>query len=106
MLKRKKVYFAAAFSLLIQPALLVSLLFGIKTLANMAFGLSISNDVLFLAFFGSASAIGLKTVVFPEAYGGDPEIGASITLISHTMCVISIPLLYALMVTIFGTPFA
>ena len=105
MLKKKKVYVAAAFSLLIQPVLLVSLLFGAKTLTNLLFGLSIGNDVLFLAFFGSASAIGLNTVVFPEAYGGDPETGASITLISHTMCVITIPLMYALMVSIFGTPF-
>ncbi len=105
MLKKKKVYVAAAFSLLIQPALVVALIFGVKTLANIAFGLSIDNDGLFLAFFASATAIGLNTVVFPEAYGGDPETGASITLISHTMCVVTIPLLYALMVTIFGTPF-
>ena len=106
MFKKKKVYVANTFSLLIRPALVVALTFGVKTLANMIFGLSIGNDVLFLSFFASASAIGLNTVVFPEAYGGDPETGASITLISHTMCVITIPLLYALMVVIFGTPFA
>lgn len=106
MFKKKKVYVANTFSLLIRPSLVVALVFGVKTLANMIFGLSIGNDVLFLSFFASASAIGLNTVVFPEAYGGDPETGASITLISHTMCVITIPLLYALMVVIFGTPFA
>ena len=92
MLKRKGAYVATAYSILIRPVLLVALVFGLKTLANTVFGLSIGNDVLFLAFFGSASAIGLNTVVFPEAYGGDPEIGASMTLISHTMCVFTIPL--------------
>lgn len=105
MLKKKKVYIATAYSLLLKPALVVAVIFCAKTLANLAFGLSIGNDVLFLAFFGSATAIGLNTVVFPEAYGGDPETGASMTLVSHTLCVITIPLLYALMVTIFGTPF-
>ena len=69
------------------------------------YAVKFKDDVLFLAFFGSATAIGLNTVVFPEAYGGDPETGASMTLVSHTLCVITIPLLYALMVTIFGTPF-
>ncbi len=106
MLKKTKVYVATAYSLLVKPALVVAVIFGAKTLANLFFGFAIGNDVLFLAFFGSATAIGLNTVVFPEAYGGDPETGASITLVSHTMCVITIPLLYALMVAIFGTPFA
>ena len=49
--------------------------------------------------------LGLNTVVFPEAYGGEPQTGASMTMISHTLCVLSIPLLYAAMVAIFGTPF-
>ncbi len=44
-------------------------------------------------------------VVFPEAYGGNPETGASMALISYTLCVVSIPLMYALMVAIFGMPF-
>jgi predicted permease len=105
MLKNKKVYVISALKLLLVPALLVALIFGVKTLANVAFGLSIGNEVVFLAFFASASAIGLNTVVFPEAYGGDPESGAGLALVSHTLCVISIPLMYALMVAIFGAPF-
>lgn len=105
MLKNKKVYAVTAIKLLLMPMLTVALIFGVKTLANVAFDLSIDNDVLFLAFFASASAIGLNTVVFPEAYGGDPESGAGLALVSHTLCVITIPLMYALMVTIFGTPF-
>ena len=61
--------------------------------------------MLFLTFFATAPALGLNTVIFPEAYGGNPETGASMAMISHTLCVITIPLLYALMVALFGTPF-
>ncbi len=105
MLKKKKVYVATALRLFVLPVLMVSFTYGLKSLANTAFGLSIGNDVLFLTFFATATPLGLNTVVFPEAYGGNPETGASMAMISHTLCVISIPLMYALMVAIFGTPF-
>lgn len=104
MLKKKKVYIATFLRLLIIPAVTVSFLFGLKELANAAFGLSIGNTVLFLSFFSVGAPLGLNTVVFPEAYGGDPETGASMTMISHTLCVLSIPLMYALMVMLFGSP--
>ena len=105
MLKNKKVYLATFLRLFPLPAVIVAFIFLLKTLANSAFGLNIDNDVLFLTFFATAPALGLNTVVFPEAYGGNPETGASMAMISHTLCVISIPLLYALMVALFGTPF-
>lgn len=104
MLKKKKVYIATALRLFIIPAITVAFLFGIKELANLAFGLSISNTVLFLAYFSVGAPLGLNTVVFPEAYGGSPETGASMAMISHTLCVVSIPLMYALMFTLFGSP--
>lgn len=106
MLKNKKVYFATLLRLAVLPTVLIAALFGIKTLANSLFELTINNDVLFLCFFATAAPLGLNTVVFPEAYGGNPETGASMAMISHTLCVISIPLLYALMVALFGVPFA
>ena len=105
MLKNKKVYIATALRLTLLPAIIVSFTLGLKTLANAAFGLNIGNEVLFLTFFATAPALGLNTVIFPEAFGGNPETGASMAMISHTLCVISIPLLYALMVTLFGVPF-
>lgn len=105
MLKKKKVYAATLLRLFVIPTILISALFGVKTLANALFDLSIGNTVLFLCFFATAAPLGLNTVVFPEAYGGEPETGASMTTISHTLCVISIPLMYALMVTLFGAPF-
>lgn len=105
MLKKKKVYVATLLRLFVIPAVLISALFGIKTLVSHLFDISIGNTVLFLCFFATAAPLGLNTVVFPEAYGGDPKTGASMTTISHTLCVLSIPLMYALMVALFGTPF-
>jgi hypothetical protein len=64
--------------------------------------MNIGNSVLYLGFFATASALGLNTIVFPEAYGGNPKIGASMALISHTLCIVSMPIMYALMNLIFG----
>ncbi len=102
MLKNQKVYLVTALRLFVLPLLSVALLFGLKELANVVFSLNIGNNVLYLGFFATGSALGLNTVVFPEAYGGDPRTGASMALISHTFCVISIPLLYALLTSLFG----
>lgn len=104
MLKKGRVYIATALRLFILPTIIIAFLFGIKELANLIFGLSINNSVLFLCFFATAAPLGLNTVVFPKAYGGDPETGASMAMISHTLCVISIPIMYALMIAIFGSP--
>ncbi len=106
MLKKKKVYIATLLRLVVIPAVLITTLFCIKTLANSLFNFSIGNNVLFLCFFATATPLGLNTVVFPEAYGGNPETGASMAMISHTLCVISIPLMYTFMVAIFGAPFS
>ena len=104
MLKKGKVYYATALRLVVLPVIGISFLFAIKYLSGALFNLNISNNVLFLAFIATATPLGLNTVVFPEAYGGNPETGASMTMISHTLCIITIPILYALMVEIFGTP--
>ena len=104
MLKKWKVYLATGLRLFILPAIIIASLFGIKELANLIFDMNIGNNVLFLCFFATAAPLGLNTVVFPKAYGGDPETGASMAMISHTLCVLSIPLMYALMIAIFGQP--
>jgi predicted permease len=102
MLQNKKVYIASALRLVAIPTVIVAAVFGLKTAASALFGMPIGNEVLFLTFFAVAAPLGLNTVVFPEAFGGNPETGASMTMISHTLCVITIPLLYAAMVAIFG----
>ena len=103
MLKNKKVYIASLLRLTLIPAVIISILFCFKTLFNFAFGFGMDNSVLFLAFFALAAPLGLNTVIFPEAYGGDPKTGAGMTLISHTLCVLTIPILLAVMVAIFGS---
>lgn len=104
MIKNRKVYLASALRLVAIPSVIIGFLFAIKTLANIVFSLDIDNSVLYLTFFATAAPLGLNTVVFPEAYGGNPETGASMAMISHTLCVLSIPLMYALMTIVFGTP--
>lgn len=104
MLKKKKVYIATFLRLIIFPAFIIGCLYGIKELGNHLFSLQISNDVLYLAFYAVAVPLGLNTVVFPEAYGGNPETGASMAMISHTLCVLTIPLIYAVMILVFGAP--
>lgn len=101
---KKAVYVSSLFRLVFIPTVIIVVLFGIKTLAGLAFGLSIGNTVLFLCFFAVATPFGLNTVVFPEAFGGNPKTGASMALVSHTLGVLTLPLLYALMVLLFGTP--
>lgn len=104
MVSDKKVYIASLLRLIVLPSLIIGALFGFKELLNLIFDLSIGNTVLFLCFFAVAAPLGLNTVVFPEAYGGSPKTGAAMAMISHTLCILTIPLLYSLMVLIFGAP--
>ena len=103
LLKKKKVYVATALRLLAIPTVILAAIFGIRALANRL-GAEIGNTVLFLCFFSVATPLGLNSVVFPEAYGGDPEPGAAMALVSHTLCVLTIPLMFALATMLFGTP--
>ena len=87
LLSNKKVYIATALRLFIIPAILLVILKLIGA----------SELVLTLALFAYATPLGLNTVVFPAAYGGETKTGASMAMISHTLCVISIPIMYALL---------
>lgn len=102
MLTDKRVYVATLLRLFVLPAVIVAAVYGAKELINLVFDAGIGNAPLHLAFFAFAAPLGLNTVVFPEAYGGDPAPGASMAMISHTLCIVSIPLLYSLLTVIFG----
>ncbi len=102
MIKNKKVYIATALRLIVLPIIILGMIYGLKELSNLLLGTNIDNTILFLLFFAIAAPLGLNTVVFPEAYGGDPSTGASMAMISHTLCVITIPLMYALLTLVFG----
>lgn len=87
LLKDKKVYMATALRLLVLPAII---------LAFLRF-CGASDLAMRMAFFAYATPLGLNTVVFPAAYGGDSYTGASMAAVSHTLCVGTIPLMYLLL---------
>jgi len=102
MLKKKKVYIASVLRLVVFPSVIIAVLFGLKSLVGLIPGVAIDNSVIYLALVATAAPLGLNTVVFPEAYGGDPETGAAMAMISHTLAVVSLPLMLALTSIIFG----
>ncbi len=87
LIKNTKVYFASALRLIILPALFVGLLIL----------LGADDIAVIMAFFAFGTPLGLNTVVFPAAYGGDTSTGASMAMISHTLCIVTIPLMYAVL---------
>ncbi len=103
MLTKKKVYLASLLRLIVLPVIIIGIVFGLKELANLIFALSIGNNVLYYVIFAFATPLGMNTIVFPEAYGGDAETGASMVMISHTLCVITIPVVCAVVASLFGS---
>ncbi len=84
---RKRVYVATLLRLIVLPALFVGLLILLR----------VDKQTLVMTLFAFGTPLGLNTVVFPAAYGGDTATGASMAMISHTLCVVTIPLMYALL---------
>lgn len=86
------VYLATLFRLILLPVafLAVLVLLGIDAL------------IIKMCLFAYATPLGLNTVVFPTAYNKDASTGASMALISHTLCVVTIPLLYTVLTYILG----
>ncbi len=102
MLKKRKVYIASALRLVALPAIIVGAVFGVKSLFCLIPGVEIDNTVIYLTLVATAAPLGLNTVVFPEAYGADPETGASMAMVSHTFVILTLPLLFALAELLFG----
>ncbi len=90
LLKNKRVYVATALRLIVLPTLFI----GIAKLCGA------DETTLVCMLFAFATPLGLNTVVFPAAYGGDTKTGAAMAMISHSLCVITIPLMYALLTLI------
>lgn len=90
LLLNKKVYIASFVRLIVLP--------GVLLLVLKALGVDEGLQILALVAFGTP--LGLNTIVFPSAYGGDPKTGASMATISHTLSVITIPVMYLLMVVL------
>ena len=87
-----KAYIVSACRLIIWPlaALTVYYFCGIK-------GNGAVMGVIFLCL-----PVGLNTVVFPEAYGGDSSSGARIVFLTNVIGIISIPIITAIAKTVLG----
>ncbi len=84
----KKIYVASVIRLIILPALFMLGLTAIKT----------ESAIIRAALCATAMPLGLNTIVFPAAYGGDTTPGASMALISHLLAIITIPLMFAIFI--------
>lgn len=92
LLKNTKVYFATLLRLIVLPAIFVATLIL----------LGAEDTAVIMAFFAFGTPLGLNTVVFPAAYGGDTSTGASMAMISHTLCIITIPFMFAILKVVLG----
>ena len=86
--KVKRIYFASILRLIVLPLIFV---FALKHMNT-------DDSIIMLTLCATAMPLGLNTVVFPAAYGGDTTPGASMTLISHLMSIITIPIMFTLFI--------
>ena len=90
LIRNKNVYGATALRLLVLPAVAMLLL---KLLGA-------GEELMTLALIALATPLGMNTIVYPATYGGDTETGASMVMISHALCVATIPLMYYLFIVL------
>lgn len=90
LLKDKKVYVASLLRLVVIPAAMMLIL---KLLG-------INDEIMTLVLIAFATPLGLNTIVYPAAYGGETKTGASMAMISHTLSVVTIPLMYLIFIVL------
>ncbi len=81
-----RIYIASIIRLIVMPVIFVLVL--------KAF--NVDSNIVRVVLCATALPFGLNTIVFPEAYGGDATVGASMALISHVLSVITLPIIFAL----------
>ena len=81
-------YFATVLRLIVLPSIFV---LGLKAVGA-------DQTTIIVTLMAYATPLGINTVVFPAAYGGDTTTGASMALISHTIAVITIPIMFAIFI--------
>lgn len=86
MVSSGRVYVASLLRLIIIPGVFV---FVLKKLG-------LSSNIYMTVLCVLAMPMGLNTVVFPAAYGGDTRPGAAMALISNIFAVITIPIMFTL----------
>lgn len=90
LITNKKVYVVSLLRLIAIPAamMLVMRLLGI------------SKEIMTLTLMAFAAPLGMNTIVYPAAYGGDTQTGASMTSISHILAIATLPLMYLLFIVL------
>ena len=81
----KRVYLASLIRLVVLPGIIAVIMKLFK----------IDTNIILAAMGAAAMPLGLNTVVFPAAYGGDTRTGASMALISNLLGIITIPIVFA-----------
>lgn len=87
LLQGKKVYFATLIRLIVLPAVVMLLLHLCGA----------GKDVLIMALFAFGTPLGMNVVVFPTSYGISTHTGAAMVMVSHVACVLTIPMIYAIL---------
>ncbi len=87
---KKRIYLASLLRLIVIPSVLIGIL--------MLFGAD--KEVITYTIFAFASPLGLNTIVFPAAFGGDTKTGAAMGVVSHTLGVITLPLMYYIFIVL------
>lgn len=87
LLSDKRVYIASFLRLFILPTFFVLLL---KLLGA-------DNTSLIMCLFCFGTPLGINTIIFPAAYGGDTSSGASMAMVSHCFSILTIPAMYVLL---------
>ncbi len=86
----KKVYLASLIRLVVIPAAMLFILHLLGT----------EKEIMAFLLIAFASPLGLNTIVYPAAYGGDTRTGAAMALISNLLGVITIPSMYYLFIVL------
>ena len=86
----KKVYIASFLRLIVIPSVLLIILDALGT----------SKEIMTLVLVAFATPLGLNTIVYPAAYGGDTKTGAAMALVSNILGVITIHIMYYLFIVL------
>lgn len=90
LITNKKVYLVSLLRLVVIPGIIMLILEALGT----------HKDIMTLALITFATPLGLNTIVYPAAFGGETKTGASMAMISHTLSVITIPLMYLIFIVL------
>ena len=81
---KKKVYVVTVFRLVVIPSIFMLLLYFAK----------IDKAIMTLELIAFSTPLGLNTIIYPASYGKDTSTGAAMTMVSQTISVITIPIMY------------